>query len=159
MKFLAAFLPAALFAACETAPESPVRWAIVDGAETTVASGQTVNVVVEADIREGWHVYSLTQKPGGPIPLHIELVGAADVSVQGAIRAPTPITKFDRAFGLETEHHVGKARFTVPLAVPAGSLNGKRDLQIAARYQACSDTLCLPPRTEKLSVTLRINPA
>ena len=142
------------------APRDPVRWAIVGGsAPRVVAMGQTVQVILEADIARGWHIYSLTQKPGGPVPLRIQLVGAADVGVRGAIQAPKPVRKFDQNFGIETELYRGKTRFTLPLGVPAGTLTGKREVQISARYQACSETLCLPARTEKLDLTLRIGGA
>lgn len=160
MKTLLALLLIPLLAATSAAPRKPVRWTIVGGgAPRTVVSGQTVRIVLEADIDKGWHIYSLTQKPGGPVPLRFQLIGAADVGVRGGIRAPKPVTKFDKNFGIETELHSGKARFSLPLAVPAGSLTGKRDLHVAARYQACSETLCLPARTEKLALTLRIKGA
>jgi DsbC/DsbD-like thiol-disulfide interchange protein len=142
------------------APRNPVRWTIVGGnAPRVVAMGRTIHVILEADIARGWHIYSLTQKPGGPVPLRIQLGGAADVGVRGAIQAPKPVRKFDQHFGIETELYRGKARFTIPLGVPGGSLAGKRDLQVSARYQACSETLCLPARTEKLELTLRIEGA
>jgi DsbC/DsbD-like thiol-disulfide interchange protein len=141
-------------------PKNPVRWTIVGGNATrVVASGTTIQVILEADIAKGWHIYSLTQKPGGPIPLRIQLAGAADVGVRGGIKGPTPVKKFDQNFRLETELYRGKPRFTIPIGVPAGSLAGKREVQVSARYQACSDTLCLPPRTERLPVTLRIKGA
>jgi DsbC/DsbD-like thiol-disulfide interchange protein len=142
------------------APRNPVRWTIVGAdAPRVVAPGRTVNIILEADIARGWHIYSLTQKPGGPVPLRIQLAGAADVGVRGAIKAPNPVRKFDQNFGIETELYRGKTRFTLPLGVPAGSLTGKRDLQISARYQACSETLCLPARTERLDLILRIEGA
>jgi len=165
MKTLLALLLIPLFpAGCAPAddipPKNPVRWTIVgDSAARLVASGKAVHVVLEADIAKGWHIYSLTQKPGGPIPLRIQLTGASDVSVRGAIEGPKPVKKFDQNFKLETELYRGKPRFTVPVGVPAGSVTGKRELQVSARYQACSDTLCLPPRTEKLAVTLNIKGA
>ena len=138
-------------------PLKPVRWVLVGGnGPRAVASGKTVDVVLQAEIADGWYIYSLTQKPGGPIPLRIQLVGAADVGVRGGVKAPKPVTKFDPNFGIETELHRGKPRFVVPLGVPRGSLTGKRDLEVSVRYQACSETLCLPPRTEKVKVSLRI---
>lgn len=138
-------------------PLKPVHWGLVGGtAPRTVAPGQTVDVVLQAEIVDGWYIYSLTQKPGGPIPLRIQLAGAADVSVRGAIKAPKPVIKFDSNFGIETELHRGKPRFRLSLGVPRGSITGKREIQLAARYQACSETLCLPPRIEKVAVSLRI---
>ena len=141
-------------------PLKPVRWTLAGGnGPHTLTAGRTVDVTLEADIDKGWYIYSLTQKPGGPFPLRIQLVGAADVGVRGAIRAPKPVTKFDPNFGIETELHRGRPKFTLAVGVPAGSLTGKREVQVAARYQACSETLCLPPRTEKLGLTLRITSA
>lgn len=158
MKTLLALLLFAVVGGSSIPPLKPVRWAVVGGSESrTVAAGKAVEVILEAEIAKGWYIYSLTQKPGGPIPLRIQLQDGADVGMRGPIRSPRPIVKFDRSFGIETELHRGKPRFAVPLGVPAGSLGGKRDIVLAARYQACSDTLCLPPRTEKVAVSLRIN--
>jgi thiol:disulfide interchange protein DsbD len=164
MKTLLALLTTPLLTtACEPAeipPENPVRWTSVGGnAARVVTSGETVQVILEGDIAKGWHIYSLTQKPGGPFPLRIQLVDAADVGVRGGIQGPEPVTKFDKNFGIETELYRGKPRFTIPLGVPVGSLTGKRELHVSARYQACSDALCHPPRTEKLAVTLDIKGA
>ena len=135
----------------------PVRWSVVGGRTTReVVSGRTVPVTVQADIAKGWHIYSLTQKPGGPMALRLELLGAADVFVRGVIDAPKPERTFDKNFGIETELYSGNPRFTIPVGVPGRSLTGTRRFQIAARYQVCSDKLCLPPRTDSLGVALRI---
>src|ERR1700693_2873899 len=135
----------------------PVKWSVVGGsAPREIVSGRTVPLTLQANIAKGWHIYSLTQKPGGPIPLRLELLGAADVLVRGVIKAPTPERLFDKNFGIETEFYSGTPRFTIPVGVPGRSLAGLRRFQVAARYQVCSETLCLPPRTDKLDVALRI---
>ncbi len=157
MRPLLGLLLIPMLAATSAPPLKPVRWVLIGGTgPRAVAAGKTVDVVLQADIAEGWYIYSLTQKPGGPVPLRIKLVGAADVGVRGAVRAPKPVTKFDPNFGIETELHRGKPRFALSLGVPPGSVTGKRKLEVSARYQACSETLCLPPRTEKVAVSLRI---
>jgi DsbC/DsbD-like thiol-disulfide interchange protein len=135
----------------------PVKWKVIGGsAPRAIVSGRTVALTLQADIAKGWHIYSLTQKPGGPIPLRIELLGAADVIVRGVIKAPQPERVFDKNFGIETELYSGNPRFTIPVGVPGRSLTGVRRFQVAARYQVCSETLCLPPRTDKLDAALRI---
>jgi DsbC/DsbD-like thiol-disulfide interchange protein len=135
----------------------PVKWSVVGGsASRRIVSGRTVPLTLQADIAKGWHLYSLTQKPGGPIPLRIELLGAADVVVRGIIKAPQPDRAFDKNFGIETEVYSGSPQFIVPVGVPGRTLTGNRKFQVAARYQVCSETLCLPPRTDKLDVSLRI---
>jgi DsbC/DsbD-like thiol-disulfide interchange protein len=135
----------------------PVRWSVVPRTSPLrVTPGRTVALQVQADIAKGWHIYSLTQKPGGPIPLSIKLVDAADVIVRGVIKAPQPERMLDKNFGIETELYSGDTRFTIPVGVPGRSLSGFRKFQVAVRYQACSETLCLPARTEKLPVVLMI---
>ena len=135
----------------------PVKWKVIGGSTTReIVSGLTVPITLQADIAKGWHIYSLTQKPGGPIPLRLELLGAGDVVVRGVIKAPQPDRIFDKNFGIETELYSGNPRFTIPVGVPGRSLTGVRKFQVAARYQVCSETLCLPPRTDKLDAALRI---
>ncbi len=135
----------------------PVRWTVVGGSSPLdVTSGRTVPITLQADIARGWHIYSLTQKAGGPIPLSIQLIDPGDVVVRGVIKAPKPERIFDKNFGIETELYSGSPRFTIPVGVPGRSQSGIRKLQIGARYQVCSATLCLPARTDKLGVVLRI---
>lgn len=167
MNKLAYLLLLPLSAASHSAPSSiptdaavslrPVKWRVIGGsAPREIVSGRTVPLTLQADIAKGWHIYSLTQKPGGPIPLRLELLGAADVIVRGVIRAPQPERIFDKNFGIETELYSGNPRFTIPVGVPGRSLTGVRRFQVSARYQVCSETLCLPPRTDKLDAALRI---
>jgi DsbC/DsbD-like thiol-disulfide interchange protein len=135
----------------------PVRWSVVPrSTPLQVTPGRTVPLTVQADIAKGWHIYSLTQKAGGPIPLSIKLVDAGDVIVRGVIKAPQPERAFDKNFGMETELYSGNTRFTIPVGVPGRSVAGFRKFHIGVRYQVCSDTLCLPSRTEKLAVVLLV---
>ena len=135
----------------------PVKWTLVGGsAARDVVSGRTVPITLQADIAKGWHIYSLTQKSGGPIPLRLEILSGSDVVVRGVIKAPKPERTFDKNFGIETELYSGSPRFTIPVAVPGRARGGIRRFQIGARYQVCSDKVCLPPRTDKLDVALRI---
>ena len=134
-----------------------VRWTVVGGSSPRdIVSGRTVPITVQAEIAKGWHIYSLNQKPGGPIPLRLELIGAPDVVVRGVIDAPAPERIFDKNFGIETELYSGRPRFTIQIGVPGRSLAGVRKFQIGARYQVCSDKVCLPPRVDRLDVAIRI---
>jgi len=135
----------------------PVRWTVVGGSSPRdIVSGRTVPITVQAEIAKGWHIYSLTQKPGGPIPLRLQLIGAPDVVVRGVIKAPKPERTFDKNFGIETELYSGSPRFTIPVGVSGRSGSGVRKFQVAARYQVCSDKLCLPPRVDSVGAAVRI---
>jgi thiol:disulfide interchange protein DsbD len=135
----------------------PVKWSVVGGnAARAVIAGRAVPITVQADIAKGWHIYSLTQQAGGPIPLRIGVQGPPDVSLRGAVKGPKPEKYFDRNFGMTTELYSGSPRFTIPIAVAARA-RGARQVQVSARYQVCSDKLCLPPRTDTLNVVLRVS--
>lgn len=135
----------------------PVKWSVVGGSSPReTVSGRSVPLALQADIAKGWHIYSLTQKPGALVPLRLELLGATDVVVRGVIRAPKPERAFDKNFGIEIELYSGNPRFTIPVGVPGRALAGLRKFQVGVRYQVCSATLCLPPRTDKLDVALRV---
>lgn len=135
----------------------PVRWTLVgDDGPRDVVSGRTVLITVQADIAKGWHIYSLTQRPGGPIPLRLNVVGNDDVVMRGVVNAPKPERFFDKNFGIETELYSGRPKFTIPVGVAGRSTNGVRKFKIGARYQVCSDKVCLPPRTDSVDVAIRI---
>ncbi len=135
----------------------PVRWSVVGGrAAHDVVPGRTVPISIRADIAPDWHIYSLTQKPGGPIPLTIRLLGPPDVVVRGVIKAPQPDREFDKNFGMDTELYSGAPVFTIPIGIPGRAESGTRKIQIGVRYQVCSSTLCLPARLEKLDAILRV---
>ena len=135
----------------------PVKWSLVgNSGPRQVVAGRTAPIAVQADIAKGWHIYSLTQPPGGPIPLRIALQGANEVSVRGVIKAPKPEKYFDKNFGMTTELYSGSPRFTIPVGVAGRTAAGVRRVQVTARYQVCSDKLCLPPRTDTVHLSLRI---
>ena len=135
----------------------PVRWLLVDSAKPhQLTPGRSTPLTLEAQIAKGWHIYSLAQKPGGPIPLTIRLISSDDAIIRGVIKAPQPERQFDQNFGIETELYSGTPRFTIQVAVPSRSRAGARKVQVGARYQVCSETLCLPPRTDTLRAILKI---
>lgn len=149
--------PASLAPAGAALSLRPVKWSVVGGSSPReIVSGRTVPLTLQADIAKGWHIYSLTQKPGGPFPLRLELLGAADIVIRGVIKAPQPQRAFDKNFGIETELYSGNPRFTIPVGVPGRSATGVRKFQVSARFQVCSETLCLPPRTDRMDAALRI---
>jgi DsbC/DsbD-like thiol-disulfide interchange protein len=136
----------------------PVRWGLVGGAKThEVTPGRSTPLTLEAQIATGWHIYSLAQKPGGPIPLTIRLIASDDAVIRGLIKAPQPESQFDKNFGIETQLYSGNPRFTIQVAVPSRARTGVRKIQVGARYQVCSETLCLPPRTDTVHAAIRVS--
>ena len=122
---------------------NPVRWSMSEQGR----KGSVITFKVKADIESGWHLYSISQPPGGPIPTTISLTGEQPFELVGQITGPKPKSEFDRNFEMEVEYYEGVAEFSLPV-VQKGQ--GKQTLRVSAHFQVCNDKLCLPPRTVKL---------
>jgi thiol:disulfide interchange protein DsbD len=149
---LASTLIAVAFVAAPAAAQDPVHWSAASP-DKPVVPGAIFDVAVTAAIDDEWHVYSITQGPGGPIPTTITVPSGQPFSRAGAIVGPAPTTKYDPNFEIDTETHDGTATFTVPVRFAAGA-TATAALRLAITYQACTERLCLPPRSVVLSVRL-----
>lgn len=138
-------------------PAERVRWVV--GKVTQTARGDTQFVQLAAQIEPGWHVYSLTQQPDGPFPLRVSdgkpSTGSQGWAVAAAVKGPVPERQPTSAFGIPVEWYSGSPQFSVPLVRQGVSAHGvSTSAVLRVRYQACSDTLCLPPKTVELSTRL-----
>jgi thiol:disulfide interchange protein DsbD len=134
--------------------QSPVSWSVGAPPKEAKAGGQ-FNLPLSASISGDWHMYSITQGPGGPIRTTIN-VGGGPFRPGGAVRGPRPKVEMDPNFGINTETYAGSAAFTVPVSVAKDAQPGPASGEVSVRFQVCNDTTCLPPRTEKLSFAVNI---
>lgn len=118
--------------------EDPILWSV------TSASGSEVKL--QARILSGWHLYSITQKPGGPIPTRITIAPDQPYELSGDIDSSPPEIHHDESFDMDVEQHEGQAGFTLPIRLRKDAKSGG-ELQIKIRFQTCSGQLCLPPKT------------
>ena len=126
------------------AREDPVQWTLLpaQGAGEVAPGGKTW-FELRATIQPGWHLYSPTTPPGGPIITQIALA-ANPVIASSTLYRPQPVRKLDPNFGVDTETYSGEAKFLLEVtALPSAS--GKTTVETLTRYQACSDVKCLPP--------------
>ena len=125
-----------------------------------VHPGEATKIRIKAVIDAPYHIYSAVQLPD-PAPL-ATTVAADDESENGLLSiagkpgesAPKP--KFDKGFNKDVGIHEGTAAFEAALAIsssaPVGTLSGT----VSVRSQACDDRGCLPPKTQKLPITITI---
>ncbi len=103
-------------------------------------------LAVTARLEPGWHLYSITQKPGGPIATRITVAKDSPRQVAGPFvpdaephrRSADDVPAWK---GLVIEEHSGAVTWRAPLAAGAGDVRGAVSLQL------CQDTTCLPPQT------------
>ena len=152
---LTLFLLAVVARGAQAQAPTPVQWSARADDVASLSAGTTARVTLIAEIAPGWHIYSLTQKPGGPIALTISVPAGEPFVLAGAVNGPEPTVQSDATLGVPIELYSGLAEFSVPIKFAATTLAGAVEGRVSARFQVCSDTTCLPPRSITLPVRLQ----
>lgn len=102
----------------EQADNEPVKWS----ARYYTEGADRGRLEVEAALSSTWHLYSTTQKPGGPTRTTIEVSGPTQVAVTGPFRPDHEPAKSVSSIydGLTVEEHEGVVIWSAPISVPAG---------------------------------------
>ena len=135
----------------------PAEWRLTVESDAA-PPGAEVLARLTVKLEPGWHLYSPTTPPGGPVPTSIEVTGGQAISGY-EVWEQAPVKKFDPAFQLDTETYAGGTTFLIRLLVAGDATVGKVELTAKVRYQLCDDRQCLPPRRKMVSAGFRIDPA
>ncbi|MDQ3750373.1 MAG: thioredoxin family protein [Acidobacteriota bacterium] len=151
-KFIIIFL---LIVPVVSLAQNPTKWSLESDAKgKTFKKSETFKAKLKAEIEDGWHLYAVEQPEGGPFPTKITLADNAPFTIDGKIESANPIVKPDLNFlvddkPLETKFFEKQAEFTLPIKT-ASEANADA-LAVNVRFQVCNDTLCLPPKTVKVT--------
>ena len=125
----------------------PVTWSF--GAEKT--GDNKFDIVMTADIDNGWHLYAMDIAEGGPIATSFTFEEPAGYSLEGKpVATDKPEVKFDNSFGMDIGMHSVRAGFRQKITVnqyPA-TIKG------FVTFMSCDDKQCLPPRDVEFSVVI-----
>ena len=124
--------------------ESHVRWAYA----FKKLNNTEGMVLLRATVDEGWHIYSLNVKEGGPIKTSFTFAPSKDFTLVGKTLEPKPITTFEKNFGMNVGYFENTVTFQqrVRLKGKHATIKGTRE------YMTCNDHKCLPPDDIDLSV-------
>ena len=127
----------------------------------TVRTGQHILLSLEVELPKGLHAYA----PGAPeeyIPVDWKLE-PNDAYKMGPLETPEP--KRLKVGGETVPVPVFEGRFTLkrelipgpqPKLKAAADEQGKLKVEVAFRYQVCSDRQCFPPQTVNVNWTFRV---
>lgn len=136
--------------------QNPVQWTL-ESETAKIAPGGHLTARLTARLEPGWHLYSPTTPPGGPIPTALKLADNAAVE-KASIYQPKPERKFDPNFNIEVEWFEKEVVFLADTAIKKDAAAGPLELTAQVRYQACNDRLCLPPKKKSASLTVTVDP-
>lgn len=128
---------------------TPVHWGY--GFKKTSATEAVV--FMKATMDEGWHVYSQTVKEGGPVKTSFTFPASKQYTLVGKTIEPTPITKFEKAFGMNVSFFETSVIFQQKIKLKPGV--SKVTVKGKLEYMTCNDQKCLPPETLDVSVDIK----
>ncbi|TWJ03535.1 thiol:disulfide interchange protein DsbD [Mucilaginibacter frigoritolerans] len=127
--------------------ETPVKWSY---AAKKISSTEAV-VFLRATIQDGWHIYSLDVKDGGPIKTSFTFDPSKDYSLNGKTTEPTPVTRYEKAFSMNVSFFEKTVTFQQKIKLKSANVSvvkGKLE------YMTCNDQKCLPPEDLDFSIPL-----
>ena len=116
---------------------SPVKWTF----EQKRISDKEIELVFNATIDSGWHLYGTDLPDGGPVSTSIKFTpDSANYKFAGVLTSLTkPIKKFDSIFKLELSYYAAEAHFTRKITL----LNDRPfTIKGSIEYQSCNDETC-----------------
>ena len=126
----------------------PVDWSF----EVKERDSGKVDLLLTADIDEGWHVYSMNL-PGdeGPLPTVFEFEKSKSYSLDGEVQEEEYVTEYDPNFGMDLNYFKDEATWTQTIdRLVAEQFQVKGSLN----FMVCNEERCLPP--EDVSFTFDI---
>lgn len=122
----------------------PIKWTF-----DSRQDGRDVELVFEAAIDEGWHLYDTYLPEGGPIATQIVFADSTQFEIIGELdREPQPVEKYDNIFMLNLRFFSDKATLTQKIR-----LNSENPVEISGYvlFMGCDDEMCLPPNEADFS--------
>ena len=127
--------------------EAPVKWSY---AAKRISSTEAV-VFLKATIQDGWHIYSMDVKDGGPIKTSFTFPPSKEYSLVGKTTEPTPLSKYEKAFSMDVTFFEKAVIFQQKIKLKSASASVVKG---QLEYMTCNDKKCLPPEDLDFSIPL-----
>lgn len=115
----------------------PITWSF----STNRLSDTEAELIFEATIDKGWHLYSQHLDAGGPIPTEFFFTESGDYELIGETSEPEPKVIYDQTFEMDVGSFDNSAVFKQKVRILTG-----KDFEIAGTfdYMTCNDETCIP---------------
>jgi len=132
-----------------TAQEVPVKWSFA----AEKVSEQEYDLVITADIDQGWSVYSqYLENDDGPIKTTFEFKASGNMELIGkTAESGNKKESYDEIFAMNLIKFSKQAIFTQRVKV----VNLSEPVSGFLTYMTCDNTSCLPPTDVNFSIPLR----
>ena len=132
---------------------TPVKWSFSSKAVT----GTEAELLITANIEEGWHLYSQFIGEGGPVPTSFSYVPSKEYKLIGkTAESPKAVSSFDKTFGMQIAWHEKQVVFKQKIKILEKGLitvHGKLE------FMVCNDHECLPPEELEFIIPVSLKAA
>lgn len=125
--------------------ETPVKWSY---AAKRISATEAV-VFLKATIQDGWHIYSMDVKEGGPIKTSFTFPASKEYSLVGTPTEPTPVTKYEKSFSMNVSYFEKAVIFQQKIKIKSANATVVKG---QLEYMTCNDKKCLPPEDVDFSI-------
>lgn len=125
----------------------PVKWSF----ESKQLSEDQFELILNASMDKGWHIYGLDTLDDGPIPTSFKFKPSADYELIGSIEIPKMTKKYDDMFMMDIGYFSGVSVFKQKIRMKSASpfvITGETE------HQACDETRCIAPEITEFSFSL-----
>jgi thiol:disulfide interchange protein DsbD len=128
----------------------PVKWDF----QVRKITEDTYELIFNASIQKGWHMYGLNIDAGGPVPTSINYNDSSIIKFLSDIQLSRPAeVKYDPTFEMDVELFDSKISFSQKIELLK---KGNDTIHGYVEFMACDDSRCLPPKEVEFSFILHI---
>ena len=128
--------------------KNPVKWSFA----SKKINETTYEVSLTATLDPAWHIYSQTTPEGGPSATTISFTKNPLVTLDGEAKEVGKLEqKHEELFGVDVKQFSNKVIFVQSVKLKA---KAKTAINGTIEFMTCNNKECLPPTTQKFSVTL-----
>ncbi|MBE7515013.1 MAG: hypothetical protein HS105_00140 [Chloracidobacterium sp.] len=126
----------------------------VSGSLPAATRGKAVRAAVVLNIPSGLHVNS--SRPGSEYAIATSIRPSASRLKIGAVSYPRGRNRRFPFADAPVNVYQGRVVFPFTVTVPANYRGRSISVNVAVRYQACTDEVCYAPKTQNITLTARV---
>ena len=142
--------------AVEAASSATVVTVVADPFRDTASPGGEFQVILNLQIKPGWHAYA---NPTGVAEIPPTRVTLAEVQGASIVKVDYPAGEMKLLASSGKEKvavYEGKQQFVVHLKIDPATKAGALNLRLTVQYQACDDRSCLAPAKLEVIVPVMV---
>jgi len=121
----------------------------------SVEPGETLQLALVLDIKEGMHLYGPNPGIDFLVPSQVQVLPNGEFTV-GKIKTPEPGKKLDPILKQVLETYESRIWYFVPVTFNNDAAEGETTLTVQVKTQACDQDRCLSPRTDEIEMTIKV---